>query len=149
MARQGRVTFVSCCFLRKDVMAWMSNAATLTPSPDFALEGYNQSKSTMGLDRNHICLQDAKWKNVGRMLCDSSACKQFCKANYVYAYCNVGLHAMAKGGRPATTKHKVCSDRFNAFMMLGFAQLPCGRSTHKFPPARPSISARLAAVCRN
>jgi hypothetical protein len=40
-------------------------------------------------------------------------------------------HAVAKGGRPATTKLKVCSDQCNAFMIVGFAQLPCAR---QFPP---------------
>jgi hypothetical protein len=41
----------------------------------------------------------------------------FCESNELHAYCNVGSHAVAKGGRPATTKLKVCLDRCNAFMM--------------------------------
>jgi hypothetical protein len=131
-ARPDCVTFVSCRFLRTDVAAWMSNAASRTPSPDLALEGYIQSKSAIGLDRLHNWLKDAKWKNVGGKLCASSAYQQFCEANDLYAYCNVGSHAVAKGGRPATTKLKVCSDQCNAFMIVVFAQLPCAR---QFPPS--------------
>ena len=116
MARPDCVTFVSCRFLRTDVVAWMSNAATRTPSPDLALEGYIQSTRVIGLDRLHNWLKDAKWKNVGGKLCASDVYQQFCEANDLYAYCNVGSHAVAKGGRPATTKLKVCSDQCNAFM---------------------------------
>ena len=61
-ARPDCVTFVSCRFLRTDVVAWMSNAATRTPSPDLALEGYIQSTRVIGLDRLHNWLKDAKWK---------------------------------------------------------------------------------------
>ncbi len=60
--------------------------------------------------------------------------KKNCEANDKYAYCNVGSHAVAKGGRSATTKLKVCSDRCNAFMTVGFAQPPCARSASQFSP---------------
>ncbi len=64
-ARPDCVAFVSCCFLRTDGVAWMSNAATRTPSPALALEGYIKSKSIISLDRLHNWLKDAKWKIVG------------------------------------------------------------------------------------
>ncbi len=76
-ARPDCVTFVSCRFLCTDVVAWMFNAATRTPSPDLALEGYIQSKSIIGLDCLHNWLKDARWENVGGRLCDSSAYQQF------------------------------------------------------------------------
>ena len=89
-ARPDCVTFVSCRFSHKDVAAWLSNAATRTPSPDLPLEGYIQSKSAICLDRLHNWLKDATWTNVGGKLHLSSAYNHFCEANDVYEYCNVG-----------------------------------------------------------
>ena len=108
------VTFVSClaCHLsRKDAAAWLSNAATRTPSPDLPLEGYIQSQSAISLDRLHKWLKDATWTNVGGKSHLSSAYNHFCEANDVYEYCNVGSHAVAVGGRPAKTKPSVRLDR--------------------------------------
>ncbi len=84
-ARPDCVAFVSCSFLRTDVVAWMSNAATRKPSPALALEGYIHSKIIIGLDRLHNWLKDAKWINVGGRLCDSSDYRKFCEANDLYA----------------------------------------------------------------
>jgi hypothetical protein len=60
IARPDCIAFVSCRFLLMDVVAWMSNAATRTPSPDLALEDYIQSKRAMGLDHSHTWLKDVK-----------------------------------------------------------------------------------------
>jgi hypothetical protein len=57
-ARPDLVAFVSCRFLRTDVVWWMSNAATRAPSPDLALEGYLQSKSAINLDCLHNWLKE-------------------------------------------------------------------------------------------
>ena len=59
------VTFVSCRFSRKDVAAWLSNAATRTALPDLPLEAYIQSKICIGLDRLHNWLENALWTSVG------------------------------------------------------------------------------------
>ena len=58
-ARPDCVTFVSCRFSRTDVAAWLSNAATRTPSPDLPLEGYIQSKRCISLDCLHNWLKSA------------------------------------------------------------------------------------------
>ena len=110
-ARPDCVTFVSCRFSRKDVAAWLSNAATRTPSPDLPLEGYIQTKSAICLDRLHNWLENANWTPVGGTLQKKSAYKHFCEANAAYEYCTVGSHAVAVGGRPAKTKPLVRSNR--------------------------------------
>ena len=105
------VTFVSCRFSRKDVAAWLSNAATRSASPDLPLEGYIQSKICIGLDRLHSWLENALWTNVGGKLRQNPAYKTFCEANDAYEYCNVGSHAIGAGGRPAKPKPSVESVR--------------------------------------
>ena len=109
--RPDCVTFVSCRFSRKDVAAWLSNAATRTASPDLPLEGYIQSKSPICLERLHSWLENALWTKVGGKLCQCSAYKTFCEANDAYEYCTVGSHAVAVGGRPAKPKPSVESVR--------------------------------------
>ena len=105
------VAFVSCRFSRKDVAAWLFNAATRTASPDLPLEGYIQSKICIGLDRLHNWLENALWTNVGGKLRQNPAYKTFCEANDAYEYCTVGSHAVAVGGRPAKPKPSVESVR--------------------------------------
>ena len=94
----------------------MCNATGHIPLPDLPLEGYIQSISVIDRNRPHLWSKVATGEMMEKTCAKVLRTSSICEANNVYEYdvyeyCDIGSHAVDRGGSRAKTKLSVCTDQ--------------------------------------